>query len=310
MTGCGGGGSSSQSTVTGTASEGALITGKTVTLKDAKGLTATATTSNTTGTYTIDVTGLTAPFIITITGTNGTYISLATAAGTANINPITTMVVTLAAGSSDVLTLFTNLTPIQMSTINTNLSAKAALVTASLQAALPSGFTASDYFTGTITVGRGMDTFFDTYKITIDATSGIFIKTKDPAPSTVLTIPAALVTANTTQPLPTITVTNTAPVANAGTAQSAVAGTVVTLDGSASSDANSDVLTYSWSITSKPNGSCAILSSASAAKPTFTADLVGTYTFSLVVNDGKVNSAASTVSITSIANEGSATITW
>jgi len=93
-------------------------------------------------------------------------------------------------------------------------------------------------------------------------------------------------------------VTNTAPLANAGANQSVTTGTVVTLDGSASSDANGDALTYSWSFTSKPAGSNTTLSSTTVVKPTFTADVAGTYVLKLVVNDGKVSSAAATVTVT------------
>jgi len=91
---------------------------------------------------------------------------------------------------------------------------------------------------------------------------------------------------------------NAAPVANAGVAQVVVSGNLVTLDGSASSDANSDPLTYAWTLTSKPTGSAAALSSLTSLKPTFTADTAGTYVATLVVNDGKVNSSPSTTSIT------------
>jgi hypothetical protein len=238
--GCGGGGGSgpptptasgdvSASIVSGTASEGTLITGKPVKLKDANGSAADTTTDAITGSYSIDVTGLTAPFLITVNGTNGTYVSLAQAAGTANINPITTMVVALAAGTCDIPALFTNLTPVQLAAINTNYAAKCALVTTSLQAALPAGFKAEDYFTGTVTAGTGMDAIFDTYQIAVHPTDGITVKTKDANAVTVLTIPVATVTANTAEPLPTINVPTTpapaptpaptptpAPIANSG----------------------------------------------------------------------------------------------
>jgi uncharacterized protein (TIGR03790 family) len=96
----------------------------------------------------------------------------------------------------------------------------------------------------------------------------------------------------------TATVGNIAPVANAGPAQSVAAGTLVTLDGSASSDPNNDALTYSWSLTSRPAGSGAALLSPTSVKPTFTADVAGSYVASLTVNDGKISSTPATVSVT------------
>jgi hypothetical protein len=98
----------------------------------------------------------------------------------------------------------------------------------------------------------------------------------------------------------TASVANLAPVANAGTSQNVVLGTV-TLDGSTSTDANNDALTYKWALLNKPVSSNATLSSTTSAKPTFTADLSGIYVFSLVVNDGKVDSTTVTVSITASA---------
>jgi hypothetical protein len=93
-------------------------------------------------------------------------------------------------------------------------------------------------------------------------------------------------------------VANVAPVANAGVAQNVTTGTLVTLDGSASSDANGDALTYAWTLTSKPAGSAAGLSNPNSAKPTFTADLAGTYVGALIVNDSKLASTAKTVTVT------------
>ena len=98
----------------------------------------------------------------------------------------------------------------------------------------------------------------------------------------------------------TASAANAAPVANAGTSQNVTLGTV-TLDGSNSSDANYDPLTFTWTLLNKPTGSTASLSSTTSAKPTFNADVAGIYVFGLVVNDGKVDSAAVTVSVTASA---------
>jgi len=90
-------------------------------------------------------------------------------------------------------------------------------------------------------------------------------------------------------------------VANAGPDQSVQHTQYVTLDGTSSSDADSNYLTYAWTQTS---GTTVTLSSASASQPTFTAPTLSvgasssTLVFSLVVNDGIDNSSADTVSIT------------
>ena len=91
---------------------------------------------------------------------------------------------------------------------------------------------------------------------------------------------------------------NAAPVAHAGAGQSVLTGSVVTLDGSASSDVNNDTLTYKWALVAMPAGSAAVLSGGTSAKPTFTADVSGTYVASLQVNDGKVDSGLVTVTVT------------
>lgn len=104
---------------------------------------------------------------------------------------------------------------------------------------------------------------------------------------------------------PSTSATNIVPVANAGTNQSITAGTIVTLNSSASSDGNNDPLTYTWTLNSKPAGSLAALTSTKLAQSSFTADMAGAYVATLIVNDGKVDSAAATVTITASANSAS-----
>jgi PKD repeat protein len=69
-------------------------------------------------------------------------------------------------------------------------------------------------------------------------------------------------------------------------------GDIITLDGSASSDANGDTLTFDWSFISKPDGSEAILSDSTVENPTFIADVAGIYKVKLVVTDGYTESNA------------------
>jgi hypothetical protein len=90
---------------------------------------------------------------------------------------------------------------------------------------------------------------------------------------------------------------NSAPVANAGVDRTVARGSLVTLDGSASSDPDFDALAFRWSVTARPNGSTATLSDATAMQPQIRLDLPGEYRFTLVVNDGEFDSSADAVAI-------------
>lgn len=98
-------------------------------------------------------------------------------------------------------------------------------------------------------------------------------------------------------------VTNTAPLADAGKAQSVKVGDTVTLNASESRDEDGDTLTYAWSLSAQPDGGGAVLADSDTVKPTFVADTEGEYTAQLIVNDGQVNSEPATVTVTAtIAN--------
>ncbi len=93
---------------------------------------------------------------------------------------------------------------------------------------------------------------------------------------------------------------NIPPVAKAGSNQQVLAGDLATLDGSASTDADGDTLTYRWEFISRPAGSNAALSNPAAASPTFATDMIGNYVISLVVNDGQADSGISQVTVAAI----------
>lgn len=95
----------------------------------------------------------------------------------------------------------------------------------------------------------------------------------------------------------TISAVNTAPVADAGVDQdNLIPGSIATLNGTASSDADGDTLTYAWTQVSGP---VAVLSDNASAMPTFTAPPSSVpLVFELVVSDGFVDSAPDTVSVT------------
>ena len=93
---------------------------------------------------------------------------------------------------------------------------------------------------------------------------------------------------------------NIKPVAEAGSNQIQAIGNLVQLDGSSSNDSNSDSLSYSWLITSTPNGSTVNLSDANIVNPTFTPDIGGDYQIQLIVNDGTENSNADIVEISAV----------
>ena len=76
------------------------------------------------------------------------------------------------------------------------------------------------------------------------------------------------------------------PVANAGIDQNVIEGETVILNGSLSHSDGGKTLTYKWNIVSKPLSSAATLSDSSIVNPSFTADIVGLYLVSLIVNDG------------------------
>lgn len=97
----------------------------------------------------------------------------------------------------------------------------------------------------------------------------------------------------------TINVTshNMIPIANPGSAYQGVRGQKVQLDGTNSSDADGDALSYRWILT-RPLGSKSVLDNATIARPSFVPDVAGNYSVSLIVFDGISRSTSVQTTVT------------
>lgn len=111
--------------------------------------------------------------------------------------------------------------------------------------------------------------------------------------------------ANSAPSYVTVSFDNIKPVANAGSYPAKAVGYPLFLDGSGSTDANGDPLTYQWSLVSAPTGSSATLN-ALTEKATFMADLPGDYVVSLVVNDGRLSSDPNNTTVTFLTKQDAA----
>jgi hypothetical protein len=124
LSGCGNsassGSGSTTTTVSGVAAKGIPISGP-VTLKDKIGVQRGPVVTDVDGKFSLDVTGLTPPFILKAEYTTsfGTYpiFSIATGAGIANINPFTDLTLSLAINSDPAL-VFANQTSVQESALS------------------------------------------------------------------------------------------------------------------------------------------------------------------------------------------------
>ena len=89
---------------------------------------------------------------------------------------------------------------------------------------------------------------------------------------------------------------NTVPIADAGMDQTMRLGSGdIHLDGSASSDADDNALTYEWIFIEKPIGSLTTISKANAVKSTFTPDKVGKYRIQLTVSDDSTSDGSEVI---------------
>lgn len=213
---CGGGGGSSPGsttqTLTGTAATGLPLAATTITIKDVNGITKTGTTTANGG-YTVDVTGMTLPFLLQVPSGAGNLYSVATATGTANIHPFTDLIIRnwYIAHGTTVDAVFSGSAPLLMPSITEinaiELVVRNILSTWLTNVGLPSTFNLIT--TPFVANSSGFDKVLDNTTVAIDATGNVTITTPDPNnPGTSITIVSTPITQLTT--LDTILPTNPA----------------------------------------------------------------------------------------------------
>lgn len=191
VSGCGGGGGAAPvqvPTVSGVAAAGAAIVG-TVTLKDSVGSPALSK-STSDGKYSFDVTGLTKPFLLKVTGnSNGTpytLYSLAGDSGTANLNPLGNLVLARAAGSTDLAALFAAANPAALNAVAGNLNQALADVQANLKPLLTNYNVSSvDPIHDGFAVGDKLDHLLDLVTFSLDNAGSVTITENGSAPVTI-----------------------------------------------------------------------------------------------------------------------------
>src|SRR6185369_14749401 len=174
MGGCSSSGSPASPTVSGIAATGAPIAGQ-VRLKDSAATPKEYTAStNSDGSYAFNVAGLTPPFIVKVDWTNSagpqTLISFANGPSTANITPLSQLIVATAAGGTDPATLYTSWDPAARSQVANGLAAATSEVKTRLQPLLAAYSVNYDPITGPFAANQtGMDAMLDAVKISIAA---------------------------------------------------------------------------------------------------------------------------------------------
>jgi hypothetical protein len=281
ISGCGGGGAGGGTTtppvqtISGVAAAGKAIVG-TVFLKDSAAV-PTIRQADTTlaggGKFTLDVTGLTKPFMLKVVGTSGstpyTLYSLAADQGTANVNPLTNLVVAVAAARGDLETLYSASNRSGMANISGNLTKALSDVRATLSPLIPtypvlgSANPITDLFSAD---GSGLDGVLDLVAVTVDTLGNIRISDSG-------TSGVAAITKNVTTAFSTHTISGTVSSANS----LGLAGVVVSAR-SVSTSSVKNVVTDGagkYSISGLVNGDYSITLSRSDVH----SDLLGTSAF-------------------------------
>lgn len=175
VSGCGGGGgggNGNAATVSGVASSGAPMSGN-VFLKDAANNPEMNATITQNGAFSFDVSGKTAPFMLRA----GSLYSMSGGPGTANINPMTHLMVADAASFANMSTMnnfYNHPNGTTMGTISGRMGTALQDMRQKMGPLLDKyGVSNVDPVTGAIVIGQGMDRMFDDVKMTIDSSGNV-----------------------------------------------------------------------------------------------------------------------------------------
>jgi sugar lactone lactonase YvrE len=246
---CGGGGGGSPSspasqTVSGVAAAGSPIVG-TAALKDSstpsKQLTTTIASD---GSFSFDVTGLTAPYLLQAVGTaagrNYTLYSFVTSTGTGNINPLTDLAVTMANGGQSPSALFSAPSQTGIHTVAAALPTALANIQSQLAPLFNQvGASPSNIITDKYTANhQGMDMLFDQAAITV-SNGSLSITNRSNGASI---LPSTPITAGIISGTPNVSMLSVYTISGSvkTSAGTAISGATVTLTGSNSTTATTD----------------------------------------------------------------------
>ncbi|KAA0895403.1 hypothetical protein [Oryzomonas rubra] len=186
IAGCGSGGGTSAatpgSTVSGVAATGAPMSG-TVYLKDSANNPEMSTTINPqTGAFAFNVSGKTPPFMIR----TGSLYTMSGASGTANINPLSNLMVANMAGFNNMSTMnsfYKNPNGTTLQTMFSNMSTARAHMWQTMGPLLSAyGVPNVDPITSPYVIGQGLDRMFDNVNMTIDQNGNVMMTNMSGAP--------------------------------------------------------------------------------------------------------------------------------
>ncbi len=222
-----------------------------------------------------------------ITGGDGTYTYTRSESSVGTVSSGTFNAV--AAGTTTVTAtdgLTYNGTPTSNSVTTPNIQVVNALsITSGTSIGLNTDTATTDTIVVDASTGTGSFTFSSSDDGVATVSSGGLVTAVAAGSATMTVTDATYSSISTTVAVTVVAGSNEPPVTNAGSDQTALVDSTVTLDGSGTTEADGDTLSYAWVVSSAPTDSTASITSASSESASFVPDVAGSYTIQLTVDD-------------------------